>query len=98
MDTDTPNLSASDVTSLSSLNLPSTIDMAANLAATLKDTALSFLKSGKVMVYDDVKNGRLQICNSCDAYIKEQKRCSRCGCFMETKARMSGAKCPIDKW
>jgi len=72
--------------------------MASNLAATLKDTALQFIKSGKMMVYDDVKNGRLQICNSCDAYIKEQKRCARCGCFMETKARMSGAKCPLDKW
>ena len=50
------------------------------------------------MVYDDIRNARLAICYTCDAYIKEQKRCSRCGCFVEAKARMSGAKCPIDKW
>ena len=98
MNTETVNLSAIDNTQTPAQQLPSTVEMAGNLAVTLKDTALQFLKSGKAMVYDDVKNGRLQICNTCDAYIKEQKRCARCGCFMETKARMSGAKCPIDKW
>ena len=98
MSTDISNLSATDVPLISALQLPSNIEMAGNLAVSIKDAALQFLKSGKVMVYDDIRNTRLAICYTCDAYIKEQKRCSRCGCFVEAKARMSGAKCPIDKW
>lgn len=28
----------------------------------------------------------------------EQKRCCKCGCDMEAKTRVLGAKCPLGKW
>lgn len=41
---------------------------------------------------------RLSICNSCSAFRKNTKRCSKCGCFMSLKSTLKQAKCPIGKW
>lgn len=41
---------------------------------------------------------RLKICNSCAAFRKNTKRCSKCGCFMNFKSTLKQAKCPIGKW
>lgn len=40
---------------------------------------------------------RLNICNSCD-FFKNKKTCLLCGCYMPTKTKIEGAKCPINKW
>jgi hypothetical protein len=45
-----------------------------------------------------IKEKRLEICNSCERYDKDQKRCRECGCFMEYKAFMPYTSCPLDKW
>ena len=41
---------------------------------------------------------RLQLCESCDKYIKLAKICSECKCFMPVKTRLRFANCPIGKW
>jgi hypothetical protein len=41
---------------------------------------------------------RLAICNSCEAFDKNQQRCTICGCAMNAKAHMRTAKCPKNKW
>jgi recombinational DNA repair protein RecR len=41
---------------------------------------------------------KLDICNTCDDYNKESKRCKICGCFMEVKTRTPGMSCPVGKW
>ena len=46
----------------------------------------------------DIVESRLKICNSCPAFRKNTKRCSKCGCFMKIKATLLDAKCPIGTW
>ena len=41
---------------------------------------------------------RIEICKSCEFFDKSFKRCKDCGCFLITKARLPGAKCPQGKW
>lgn len=41
---------------------------------------------------------RIQICESCDKYIKLAKICSECKCFMPVKTRLRFASCPLGKW
>jgi histidyl-tRNA synthetase len=41
---------------------------------------------------------RISICESCDHFIKITKQCSKCGCFMQLKTRLTNASCPIGKW
>lgn len=46
----------------------------------------------------DVKSSRLQICKQCDKFEKSIDRCTECGCFMQVKAAIKQAKCPLGKW
>jgi hypothetical protein len=39
---------------------------------------------------------RLKICSTCDFY--RNSRCLKCGCFMERKAHLQVAHCPMNKW
>ena len=41
---------------------------------------------------------RISICEGCEHFIKITKQCSRCGCFMKLKTRLTDASCPIGKW
>lgn len=41
---------------------------------------------------------RYSICNSCPEFIKLTKQCRKCGCFMEQKAKLEAASCPLGKW
>ena len=40
---------------------------------------------------------RFDICKSCD-FLKNETTCTLCGCYMKSKTKIKGAKCPIDKW
>ena len=41
---------------------------------------------------------RLNICKVCEKYDSLFGRCKECGCFMILKVKLTGAKCPLDKW
>lgn len=49
-------------------------------------------------VADEVKDQRLAICLECPRLIKATKQCKECGCFMDVKARLFDADCPLGKW
>lgn len=53
-------------------------------------------KTGRV-ASQDLKN-RLSICKECPFFIKLTKQCTKCGCIMTQKAKLSEAFCPIGKW
>ena len=44
------------------------------------------------------RNQRLEICNSCEFFDRIRKRCFKCGCFVEVKARYWDAICPVNSW
>ena len=49
-------------------------------------------------VSKDQRNARLDICKSCEHFLKLTASCKECGCFMKAKTWLSSAKCPVDKW
>jgi uncharacterized paraquat-inducible protein A len=46
----------------------------------------------------EVIEQRLEICKVCPAFRPKSQTCSKCGCFMQLKATLTLAKCPIGKW
>jgi len=57
-------------------------------------------KINETIVTDEAFNQRINICQKCTFYSADgmSPRCLQCGCFLDAKARLSDAKCPIDKW
>ena len=41
---------------------------------------------------------RVEVCNACDQLIKLTHQCKKCGCFMNLKAKLPHAKCPLGRW
>ena len=74
--------------------LPSTTEMAKNLAKATKD----HVKSGFKTVSEDEIKERLDICGACEHYIPHSARCKLCGCFTKFKAKLKSGGCPIKKW
>jgi len=72
---------------------------AKKMAGGLLRTAGQALRHGKVSA--EIREERYDTCKACPAFIKDSKRCSECGCFMEAKTWVGGdpdALCPKQKW
>jgi hypothetical protein len=53
--------------------------------------------NGKPLIASMEKaKARLDICAACEFFNKD--RCSKCGCFMNKKAHLDAAQCPMNKW
>lgn len=74
--------------------MPSLFTQAANLAKSAAKHALS----GGANVSPEQKQARLDICYSCDKFVKETMRCSACGCYLNTKTEWKTSSCPLGKW
>jgi hypothetical protein len=46
---------------------------------------------------EEIAIERMTICLDCPK-LKENKRCSLCGCFMPAKVRSEHSSCPLKKW
>ena len=80
------------------LNLPTKKEMASNLLKSFKRASGALVKGEKLSVTKDIAEKRLEVCYTCPKYIKDQNRCSLCGCYLKAKARMATETCPIGKW
>jgi hypothetical protein len=49
-------------------------------------------------VSEKIFKDRINTCLSCDRLIKKTMQCKECGCFMNLKAKLPHATCPLDKW
>ena len=45
-----------------------------------------------------VAEARMEICRSCEEFLKPIQLCNVCKCFMPAKTILSNASCPIHKW
>ena len=54
--------------------------------------------SGQPAVDDNEKARRLAICEACPNLIPQERRCAKCGCFVELKASFRTQACPEDRW
>jgi len=82
----------------SNQQLPPIHQMAINLTKTAGLVTGKMMTCQSPFVEDSVSNDRLNICQLCEFFIKDDCRCSKCGCAMQFKVRFNGAKCPVDKW
>jgi len=41
---------------------------------------------------------RISICEKCESYDLQEKRCNECHCYMPVKAMVPFADCPQNKW
>jgi len=77
---------------------PSLPDQGKNLAKFTFQLVKKALQGGALVVSQEVKEQRLEVCRTCDWYDPSQVRCKHCGCFLEEKANFALDSCPIGKW
>lgn len=57
------------------------------------------IRDGKdLKVSEQVFKTRLETCGGCNKFNPNMQRCDECGCFLQVKAKLSGMKCPLNKW
>lgn len=78
--------------------LPSFADMAKGFLGSAKDVVTGVVQGEGVMVTEEIYTNRMNICNACEFFRREDKRCTQCGCFMEAKTRFKKTFCPVHKW
>ena len=79
---------------------PSLSEQGRNLVKFSFDLVKNALQSGALMVSDEIKAQRLEICKSCEWYDdnNEQSKCKKCGCFVIPKVSFALDSCPVKKW
>ena len=79
---------------------PSLSEQGKNLAKFSFDLIKNALQSGALMVSEEIKTQRLEICKSCEWYDdnNEQSKCKKCGCFVIPKVSFAIDSCPANKW
>jgi len=54
--------------------------------------------SGEAAIDDATRATRLAVCEACANFIAADRRCQKCGCWMEIKTKFRTATCPDAKW
>lgn len=78
----------------SETKLPSTFQMAKNFIGSAAD----HLANGMKNVKPNQQAERLAICDACPYAVENKSRCSKCGCYLQTKTKWATSSCPIGKW
>lgn len=63
-----------------------------------KDVGQKAVERHPIFVTSEEVNHRMITCTQCSEFNKEQKRCYKCGCFMEHKIKFKSSKCPDSRW
>lgn len=78
----------------SEMEYPSVLEMTKNAVL----AGAKFISKGARFEGEKEQERRMEICNSCPLFDKVQKRCTKCGCYMNFKTMLSSESCPIGKW
>lgn len=79
-------------------NWKSMLQTGTGQVVSLSKEVAKFASAGFPVVSDAVFEERMAICGSCESFNLQEKRCLKCGCYMEAKAKMATTKCPLGKW
>jgi hypothetical protein len=63
----------------------------------LKFMIKNILSGFKHVSYEEYKE-RLQVCQVCPFLHHKERRCTDCGCWVDTKARFKSEDCPQNYW
>ena len=77
---------------------PSLPEQAKNITKTAYDIVKGFVFNGMLIVPDEVKKARIDICRDCNRFDPNRMKCNECGCFLVNKVKFSAAHCPLRLW
>ena len=77
---------------------PSNLEKAKNFSKTAYDIVKAFVFDGNLLVPDEVKKARIDICRECNRFDESRHVCRECGCFLVNKVKFSAAHCPLNLW
>ena len=77
---------------------PSLPKQAQTFVKTAVDVVKGFVTEGELLVTEEEKNARLEICKTCSWFDANSIKCNECGCWLNQNASFSEAHCPIDLW
>lgn len=66
-------------------------------AKSLISSATKHVASGMGSSSEEEQQKRMSICQGCE-YMRSDRRCSKCGCFLDTKIKWKTSSCPIGRW
>ena len=64
----------------------------------IADVIRDAITHNKLFVEPVEKSRRLSLCLGCEHFEQNSKGCKKCGCYMEHKAGLTAAQCPVKKW
>ena len=77
---------------------PSLPEQAKNVTKTAYDIVKGFVFNGTLIVPDEVKKARIDICRECNRFDEDRFLCKECGCFLVNKVRFTASSCPLQYW
>ena len=54
--------------------------------------------AGEPTVSEEEKTERIAVCEGCEFFAVADRRCSKCGCWIDAKAGFRTQQCPENKW
>lgn len=69
-----------------------------NFQKFLKDVGQGAKEGNSLLVSEEKRQLREDLCTQCSEYNPTSKRCRQCGCFMEMKWRFTRSSCPMSLW
>ena len=77
---------------------PNFFEQIKNLSTLAGGVAKDFVEGEEVFASEEKQKNRMELCENCEYYDSNQKRCKLCGCFMEAKVKFLRSSCPALKW
>ena len=54
--------------------------------------------AGQPGISPEEKSSRIAVCEGCEFFMTGDRRCSKCGCWVDAKAGFRTQRCPESKW
>ena len=77
---------------------PSFSEQAKNTGLLIADVIKDAIQNHQIFASDLEKKRRYDLCQACEHFQSDEKRCKKCGCYMEHKVTFTAAQCPVNKW
>lgn len=77
---------------------PSFFEQGKNLTRSVNGIIRAVSNRETLIVPNDIKNERLEICSTCEWISKNKSRCKSCGCILKMKTSLAVSSCPEGKW
>ena len=81
-----------------SSSFPPFINQLRNAGGAMLRLGEAAISGHKVLASAEEVAKREAICEGCEFYAKESKRCKKCGCLLRMKIKMETEHCPINLW